>query len=95
MINYDSQMLNTYPSPEEELYAAVEFNNVERLLKVLHSNPQLDINHKESTGNTALIQATKNKHTGIVTELLQVPDCDINAVNNRRKSCLMYAVEKG
>ena len=57
-------MLTTYASVEEELYAAVEHNNVQRLRKVLKYNTTLNINHKECTGNTALMQAAKNKHTG-------------------------------
>ena len=87
-------MLNSYPSPEEELYAAAEHNKLDRLLSVLSRG--VDINAKQkANGYTALIRAASSQHPDIVAELLKMPECDVNAVNSKNKSSLMFAAEKG
>jgi len=52
--------------------------------------PNLQINHKSSRGNTALIAACQSNNSDTVEQILSVPGIDINIINNSGETALMF-----
>jgi ankyrin repeat protein len=84
-----------FDMPLEEV--AITNGNVEilrALLSAFAKKGQLDVNKKNSMGNTLLITAASKGHAEIVEELLN-QRADIDAVNIQSNSALHLAVQEG
>lgn len=91
-----------YKNPESALLSYARTNKIEKLMKLLDSNTNLDINYKGQEkgfyGHSALHLACYFGHIDVVKLLLKVKNLNINLVNNSgetplHKACLTNRVD--
>ncbi|EIM92840.1 ankyrin [Stereum hirsutum FP-91666 SS1] len=76
-------------STNERLLAAARTDNEELLLEVFQQE-DLDINHQDGLGNTALHIAVSHGSTDVLEHILTHEDCDVDPVNRLDKATPLH-----
>ncbi|HBY05344.1 MAG: hypothetical protein UV38_C0003G0181 [candidate division TM6 bacterium GW2011_GWE2_42_60] len=92
-ISLSSFFLNATNSTTLPLHAAIEKNDIETFTTLL-KNPEIDINQRNSSGNSALYSAVQNNNT-IAVELLLEAGVEVDLVNAELSTPLQRAALVG
>ncbi|EAX69378.1 ankyrin repeat protein, putative, partial [Trichomonas vaginalis G3] len=67
-------------------------NGHTRVLRLLLSDPSIDVNATNNSSRTALIRAARDGHFEALELLLSFPGIEKNIVDKKNRSALHYAV---